>query len=189
MKYLGYFAFCYALGWIMTGYIVVRLLAHTDIRSQGSGNIGALNSGRTAGVKGFILTFLGDSLKGGVAVASGIGLEFPEWILLLGLTSVVAGHIWPLPFRFRGGKGIATLLGGLLIYSPSSLLFLLIVTGVFYLLVKEFTLSGLIAVLLWPVFQFFQGSNLGTCLMLSGMILWAHRKNIQGTYGKYLKSR
>ncbi len=187
MAYLTYLALCYILGWAMTGYFVVRLLAHKDIRLQGSGNIGALNSGRVAGLKGFILTSLGDSLKGGVAVAIGLWLEFPEWVILLGLLFVVAGHIWPLPFRFRGGKGIATLVGGLLVYNPSGLLFLVIVTGVIYLLLREFSIAGLVAVLVWPVFELFLGSSWNILLikiMLTLIIIWAHRVNIKQYYSK-----
>lgn len=187
MVYLGYLVFCYILGWAMTGYFVVRLLAHKDIRLQGSGNIGALNSARVAGPKGFILTSFGDSLKGGVAVGIGVSLELPEWVLILGLISVVAGHIWPLPFKFRGGKGVATFLGGLLVYNLSGLLFLLIFTSIFYLLLKEFTIAGLLAVSIWPIFELFQGSGwilLFIKLVLILIILWAHRANI----GQYSKS-
>ncbi|KUO64501.1 MAG: hypothetical protein APF84_10430 [Gracilibacter sp. BRH_c7a] len=189
MTYLGYLVFCYILGWAMTGYFVVRLLTHKDIRLQGSGNIGALNSGRVTGVKGFILTFLGDSLKGGIAVVSGIMLMFPEWVLILGLISVVAGHIWPLPFRFQGGKGAATFLGGLLAYDYSNLLFLIIVTGIFYLLLREFTVSGLVAVSLWPLFKLFQGTSWNLLffqLVLILIILWAHRVNLIQYYKKHL---
>lgn len=188
MSYLGYIVFCYILGWAMTGYFVVRVLAHRDIRSQGSGNIGALNSGRIAGVKGFILTFLGDSLKGGISVAIGIGLKFPDWALLLGLISVVAGHIWPLPFGFRGGKGAAAFLGGLLVYNPSSIIFLLVVTVIGYLLIKEFTIAGLTAVIIWPIFELFQGSSWNLFLIQLVLILiifWAHRNNIKLFYKKH----
>ena len=68
MNYLLYLLFCHIIGWFMTGYIVIRLLVKDDIRLLGSGNIGALNSGRIGGRKAFVLTFLGDSFKGGIAV-------------------------------------------------------------------------------------------------------------------------
>ena len=108
MNYLLYLLFCHIIGWIMTGYIVIRLLSKDDIRLLGSRNIGALNSGRIAGTKAFVLTFLGDSLKGGAAVMTGIYFNLQNTVILLGLIAVVAGHIWPLPFKFRGGKGAAT---------------------------------------------------------------------------------
>lgn len=190
MAYLGYLVFCYILGWAMTGYFVVRLLAHKDIRLQGSGNIGALNSARVAGVKGFVLTSLGDSLKGGVAVGIGVSLEFQEWVILVGLISVVAGHIWPLPFRFQGGKGVATFVGGLLAYNPSGLLFLVIVTGIFYLLLREFSIAGLVAISVWPVFNLFQESGWNLFIIniiLILIILWAHRVNIRQYYEKHFR--
>lgn len=190
MAYLGYLVLCYILGWAMTGYFVVRLLARKDIRLQGSGNIGALNSARVAGVKGFVLTSLGDSLKGGVAVGIGVSLEFPEWVILVGLISVVAGHIWPLPFRFRGGKGVATFVGGLLAYNPLGLLFLVIVTGILYLLLREFSIAGLVAISVWPVFNLFQESGWNLFIIniiLILIIIWAHRVNIRQYYEKHFR--
>lgn len=188
MHYLLYLGSCYVVGWIMTGYFVIRLMEGKDIRSQGSGNIGALNSGRTAGAKAFILTFIGDSLKGGAVVFAGKYMNLPEWIVLLGLITVIAGHIWPLPFRFKGGKGAATFLGGLLVYNPISLPFLIIVSLVFYLLIREFTIAGLIALSLWPIFQWFQGESLLLFkIILVSIIIWAHRTNIKGHINKLKK--
>ncbi len=190
MAFLAYLVFCYILGWAMTGYFVVRFLANKDIRLQGSGNIGALNSGRVTGVKGFILTSLGDSLKGGVAVGIGLSLEFPQWVLLFGLISVVAGHIWPLPFGFRGGKGVATFMGGLLVYNQLGLLFLVVITGLLYLLLREFTIAGLVALSVWPVFELFQESGWNLLiikLVLILIILWAHRVNIKQYYEKHFR--
>jgi len=192
LGYFGYVVFCYVLGWFMTGYFVVRLLAEKDIRSEGSGNMGALNSGRIVGKKGFALTFFGDFLKGGLAVVVGFMLNFPEWVVLSGFIAVIAGHIWPVPFKFCGGKGAAAFLGGLIIYSPYSLLFLIILTALFYLLLKEFTAAGLAAVLFWPFFQLFQGSIIIIFLLdlvLILIIILAHRTNIQAYRQRHFKGR
>jgi glycerol-3-phosphate acyltransferase PlsY len=186
-----YWVLCYILGWVLSGYFVVRFLCQKDIRREGSGNPGALNSGRILGVKGFILTLLGDAGKGAVAVALGFKLGFSQEVVLLGLTAIIAGHIWPLPFKFRGGKGVATFLGGLLIYHPPSLLFLLVVTALGWLVLKEFTAAGLLAVLTWPFFYFLVAKSqmdwglLGLSVVPAAIIIWAHRRNIRSYYQKY----
>lgn len=192
MKYIIYILVCHILGWVMTGYFVVKQLSNKDIRSEGSCNIGALNSGRVVGAKGFVLTFLGDSIKGGAAVALGVALNYPKWLLLLGLISVVAGHIWPWPFKFRGGKGASSFIGGLLVYHPQSVIVLLIGTGLFYLLLKDFTVAGIGAILLWPVSEAVQGIGLSILLLeviLVLIIMVAHRNNMKHFYDKYFERR
>ncbi|HHV65069.1 MAG TPA: glycerol-3-phosphate acyltransferase [Peptococcaceae bacterium] len=191
-----YCVFCYILGWFLSGYFVVRFLGHMDIRQEGSENPGALNAGRVLGAKGFILTLLGDGGKGAAVVAFGFQLGFSQEVVLLGLTAAVAGHIWPLPFKFRGGKGAATFLGGLLIYHSPSLLFLLAVTALGRLFWREFTACGLLAVLIWPIFFCFGNGQGERGLMLTALsgvltaiILLAHRQNIRGYYEKYYRKK
>lgn len=189
---LAYLMLCHILGWAMTGYFVVRVFAGKDIRAQGSGNIGAMNSGRVAGAKGFILTFAGDFLKGVLAIGLGVMLQLPSVVLFLGLAAVVTGHIWPAPFRFRGGKGISTFAGGLLVLSPLHLLVLLALAAVFYVLLREFTAAGLIALIFWPAISFFPEKNMAgllISLILTGIILYAHRSNIRNYRERHSKGR
>jgi glycerol-3-phosphate acyltransferase PlsY len=102
----------YAIGCVSTGYYVVRLWTGADIRKFGSGATGARNVSRLLGRSGFVITFLGDFAKGLVAVWLASMLTKQHWVITASLLAVVIGHIWPAQLGFRGGKGIATALGG-----------------------------------------------------------------------------
>lgn len=106
-------AAAYLIGSVPWGYIVVRLLKGVDVRGHGSGNIGATNVVRTAGIPaGLAVGFL-DVAKGwfGIAAACAVNPGPPPWLeVVLGLAAI-AGHNWPLWLRFRGGKGVLTSAG------------------------------------------------------------------------------
>jgi len=85
--------------------VVSKFLADKDIRKEGSGNAGARNAGRLYGQKAFIFTFFGDALKGAFIVYLGRFLDYSTSILLLGLLFTCAGHIKPIFFQWKGGKG------------------------------------------------------------------------------------
>jgi glycerol-3-phosphate acyltransferase PlsY len=106
----------YLLGCLNTGYYYVRLVHRQDIRLAGSGTAGARNAGRLFGKRAFVLVFLGDAAKGAAATAVGLSLG-PESGALCAV-AVVVGHIWPVQLRLRGGKGIASALGSLLLLAP-----------------------------------------------------------------------
>lgn len=135
----------YLLGGICTGYYLVRFKAHLDIREQGSGGVGARNVGRILGKPGFIVTLLGDSLKGLLAVWLARRFEIADPAVSWVLVAVIAGHIWPLPLQFRGGRGIATATGAYLAYDPNLVLLLLGITGILMVFRRGFVLSGLAA--------------------------------------------
>ena len=122
----------YLLGSISTGVIVSRMFGHKDIRSEGSGNSGTTNMLRVMGKKYALLTFAGDLLKGIVAVLIGkawLGTQAGE---IVGAFGAILGHNFPLYFGFKGGKGIATSFGCLLIVFPVQTL---CAFGVFLLIV------------------------------------------------------
>lgn len=138
-------AFCltivcaYLLGGINFGIIVSKTVAHMDIRTQGSGNAGATNVLRVLGAKPAIYTLLGDYLK---AVAA-VGLSMLWFWLFIGnahygigmITAAlfsVLGHMYPIYFKFKGGKGVITCLGGVTLIHPS---FAAMGLGVFILVV------------------------------------------------------
>ena len=101
----------YGLGAIPSAYIIGRLARGIDIRTVGSGNVGALNALHQIGPREAVLVLSADILKGVVAIliAAWIGDSF--WACLYGAIGVVAGHNWPVFLGFRGGKGAATVLG------------------------------------------------------------------------------
>jgi len=102
----------YLLGSIPFGYVIVRLATGSDVRASGSGNIGATNVNRVAGAGAGAVTLLLDMGKGFLAVwlAARLTGDGISWMALSGLAAV-AGHIFPVWLRFRGGKGVATAVG------------------------------------------------------------------------------
>jgi glycerol-3-phosphate acyltransferase PlsY len=111
-------AVAYLVGAIPFGLLLARLLAGTDVRAAGSGNIGATNVARVAGKKLGAVTLVLDALKGATPVwgARALGLE-DGWLGLVALAAVL-GHCFPLYLRFRGGKGVATGLGVFIALTP-----------------------------------------------------------------------
>lgn len=108
---------CYIVGSIPFSYIFSRLLGGVDIRSQGTGNVGATNVLRTLGLKIAVASLVGDVLKGAVSAWLGFFLGGPA-LAAICVTAAVAGHCWPVFLGFRGGKGVATWGGALLTLMP-----------------------------------------------------------------------
>jgi acyl phosphate:glycerol-3-phosphate acyltransferase len=171
----------YVLGCFATGYYLVRALRGQDIRTLASGNTGARNVGRILGRSGFLITTLGDVLKGVLAVWAAHKF-FPDHRLeSVALLAVVAGHIWPAQLRFRGGKGVATSIGALAAYDWRLLLVYAVVFGCGYLLAHKTVLPGLFAFLCLPGTDYWlhgDGFRVLTLTLLAGLILFAHRKNL-----------
>jgi acyl phosphate:glycerol-3-phosphate acyltransferase len=112
-------AAAYVVGSIPVGYLIARLFGVTDIRRQGSGNIGATNVLRTAGRLPGVATLFGDIAKGWIAVALAgrLGGDTAS-ALAVGAVAAVVGNCWSVFLGFRGGKGVATGLGALLRLTP-----------------------------------------------------------------------
>ena len=117
---IGVFLGGFLVGSIPFGYIVGRLFYHTDIRRQGSGNIGAMNALRTLGKGGAATVLLLDALKGFLPVLSALYIfgkhldpDFVQIAVALVAAGTVAGHCFSPWLRFRGGKGVATFIGAL----------------------------------------------------------------------------
>ena len=181
-KELTVVAVCYLLGCFTTGYYWVRWRTGQDIRQFGSGNAGARNVGRLLGTTGFLVTLLLDAAKGvlavDLAVFCGLGTEG----LIAAMLAVVAGHSWPIQLRFQGGKGIATSLGVILAYDPRITLVLLALFLPGWVLLRSFTLGGLLAFALCPLFIFLWGLDYQAVVAMSFMAILAHvthRKNLR----------
>lgn len=112
-------AVAYLLGSFPSGLVLARIFAGTDVRQVGSGNIGAANTARAAGVKVGVLVAILDALKGMIPVLLGrlLGLDPTALALLAG--AAVLGHDFTIFLRFRGGKGVATTLGVALVLAPA----------------------------------------------------------------------
>jgi acyl phosphate:glycerol-3-phosphate acyltransferase len=171
----------YLLGCLCTGYYLVRLRTGKDIRALGSGSVGAKNVSRILGPRGFTLTLLGDAAKGALAVWLARHFTGDAHMEVLAGGGVIAGHIWPAQLGFRGGKGMSTTLGALLVFDFIAILIYLVLAGACWLLLRNTVLSGLVAVALMPLVFLARGAGvfvtLGSAVIVV-LILFAHRKNI-----------
>ncbi|MFV0888574.1 glycerol-3-phosphate 1-O-acyltransferase PlsY [Metapseudomonas otitidis] len=173
----------YLLGSLSFAILLSRVFGTADPRAEGSGNPGATNMLRVAGKRLAILTLLGDLLKGllPVLVARLLGLDLQEqaWV---GLAAVL-GHLYPLYFNFRGGKGVATAAGMLLgLYPPAALLALSAWVLTFYL-TRTSSLASLIATpLTLPLLAWQQPAALLPMSALCGLIVWRHRGNLRDLF-------
>jgi glycerol-3-phosphate acyltransferase PlsY len=166
-----YLILSYFIGCIMFGYLVTKSLYRNDIRLQGSGNVGARNAGRVHGKKAFVITFLGDAVKGAVVIALARYLHFSETIQLLGLWIAIIGHLWPVTLKFKGGKGISTFIGGIITFNPIIALVIILAFLILYPLTKSLTLGGLGAFIAIPVFLFYQHYTGWSCILAIILIL------------------
>ena len=171
----------YALGCFATGYLLVRARTGLDIREIESGSIGARNVSRVLGRTGFLLTLAGDFSKGAIAVWAAIRFTENPALTTLAMLSVVAGHIWPAPRHFRGGTGVVTSLGALLLFDWRLAVAYTICFAVGFALVRKTMLPGLVAFLSLPFTYYWlhRDAIIATELcILAAMILLAHRRNI-----------
>lgn len=179
---LALIAFAYLLGSVSTAIVLCRLLGLPDPRSQGSGNPGATNVLRLGGKRAGAYTLLGDALKGLVPVllAQALGAE-PTLLILVALAAFL-GHLYPVYFGFRGGKGVATALGVALgLYWPLGLA----LVGTWLLAAALFrysSLAALTAAALAPLYAWLLTGHTAYLLGVSAMaalLIWRHRPNIR----------
>jgi glycerol-3-phosphate acyltransferase PlsY len=174
-------ASAYAIGCLTAGYYLVRWRTGQDIRLLGSGGTGAKNVGRVLGPWGFILTFLCDMGKGALAMVVAGGLAVDPWVMPMALLAVVAGHTWPVQLGFRGGKGIATSLGALLVYDPGACLLLAGAFVLALLITQNLVVSGLWAFAVLPALSGLFGPTLWRGLVylgLAALLIYTHRHNL-----------
>lgn len=170
----------YLLGSVPTGYLIASRKG-IDLRSLGSGNIGATNVARALGKKMAVVTFFGDMLKGCIPVLVATFLDGGP--VLTGMAGFIAflGHCFPVFLKFRGGKGLATAFGVLVAITPvPSLLALAIWLTVFFT-TRISSLSALVCLLVFPFLVAFldDWSLLYLVLPLILFLLFNHRDNIR----------
>lgn len=172
----------YLIGSLSFAVIVSRLFGLADPRSYGSGNPGATNVLRSGNKAAAILTLVFDALKAyvPVLVARQMGLD-PITVLLVGLGAFL-GHLWPVFFKFEGGKGVATA-AGVLLGLDASLggLSLAVWLGV-AILTRYSSLSALCAALAAPVLTWWivgQPETIAGVAVMSALLLWRHEANIR----------
>lgn len=183
------FAIGYLFGAIPFGLLLTKLTGGPDIRSIGSGNIGATNVLRTGNKVLAAATLLGDVLKGTAAVLIAGHFMSRDAALLAGLAAFL-GHLFPVWLKFKGGKGVATYIGVLLgLAWPFALFFGLVWAGMAAVF-RYSSLSALTASAITPVALWLKGRpDLALLFLLLSLLLWfMHRTNIArllgGTEGK-----
>ena len=187
----------YLLGSIPFGYLLVRAFRGADVRTTGSGNIGATNVARTSPALGF-LTLVLDVLKGVAAVGLALAL-FPEsrTAAFVAALAAVSGHIFPVWLRFRGGKGVATGLGSFVLLTPKAVL---LAMAVFVIMLAAFRFVSLASVtaaaslpLLTLVLREGHSAQIVMVAISSALIILKHRQNMRrllaGTEPKFKANR
>jgi glycerol-3-phosphate acyltransferase PlsY len=171
----------YLLGSVPFGYLIFYLSEGKDIRGLGSGNIGATNVLRSKGKLAGLATLLLDVLKGALPIVYGrIHFDLP-WIVLLGGLAVLLGHVFPVFLKFRGGKGVGSLVGVFLVfYYPALLVFLLVFFLTLWLsrYVSLGSLLGASALFFCILFIQVAEASIVVLFMLL-LIVFRHRANIQ----------
>ena len=176
----------YLIGSLSFAVIVSRLMGLNDPRTYGSGNPGATNVLRSGNRAAAVLTLLLDALKGFVPVLLvklyGAQFGLDEGTLALVALAAFLGHLWPVFFRFKGGKGVATAAGVLLGLNP----WLGLATLATWIIIAVFTryssLAALVAALFAPFYQvlIWGGGPIAVAVFVMGALLvWRHRANIQ----------
>ncbi|MGQ5524584.1 glycerol-3-phosphate 1-O-acyltransferase PlsY [Chitinimonas sp. PSY-7] len=182
----------YLIGSISFAIIVSRTMRMADPRSYGSGNPGATNVLRSGKKKAALFTLLGDTLKGVLAVATVQQLGFAdEWIAAVAI-AVIVGHMWPIFFRFQGGKGVATAAGVLLMLDWKLGLAVLVVWLLVALATRLSSLAAIVAAISAPLLCHFLVPNrpaiFGAVLAIAALLIQRHKRNLinllAGTEGK-----
>lgn len=176
----------YLVGSISSAILIARLLNLEDPRNVGSGNPGATNILRYAGKTAAALTLLGDVLKGVIPVVIARSITSDSVVLALVGLAAFLGHLYPVFFGFRGGKGVATALGVWLGLSPWVALALVLNWLLIAALFRYSSLAALAASLAAPAYVWWilygQLPYLVASIAMSGLLCWRHRANIQNLF-------
>ena len=185
----------YAIGSINFSVLISRKMAGFDVREKGSGNAGTTNVLRSVGVKAAIITLVCDILKGIVAVLMafliGKMTQTADRALLIQLAGilVIVGHTFPIFFEFKGGKGIATALGVLLITNWKIGLICLVFALVLIIITRMVSVGSMSSAILFPVLTLFMGESFIVAqgafkyfiysIILAVFVIFNHRENIK----------
>ena len=182
----------YLLGSISFSVIISKKMAGFDVREKGSGNAGSTNVLRTVGKKAAILTLICDCLKGIVAILIAVlaskivkGTDAGLLVQLAGV-AVVIGHTFPIFFKFKGGKGVATSLGVLLIINWQIGLICLVFALTLMALTRFVSLGSVSAAILFPILTIFiqenyivPGNYIIFGVVLDAILVFNHRANVK----------
>ena len=184
----------YCIGSVNFSVIISKKMAGFDVREKGSGNAGTTNVLRTVGKRASIITLICDILKGVIAIliAYIAGLMVKEGVdkaLLIQLAgiAVILGHTFPIFFQFKGGKGIATALGVLMMTNWNIGLICLVFALVLMILTRMVSLGSIAAAILFPILITFMphtsylvdGNYIVYSILLAVLVVFNHRENVK----------
>jgi len=174
----------YLIGAIPFGYLVVRFSTGKDVRSSGSGNIGATNVLRTTGRAAGVITLLLDMAKGFGAVwlAAWLTQESTVWSSAA-ILAVMAGHAFPVFLKFKGGKAVASCVGAFLYVTPLTVLAAAVIFGVAVAVTGYISAGSVLATATFPIGIWLVDhpptSLLLTAILAAGFIVYRHRPNLE----------
>lgn len=180
----------YLVGSFPTSYIMAKYIKGIDIRTAGSGNAGATNVLRVVGKIPALITLIVDILKGVLVVAVIAPITYPgledlfqrDFYFGFMAFMVIAGHIWPVFLRFKGGKGVATTLGVGIGILPIALIPSLIIWVVVFFATSYVSLASIISLLSFPIAVIFTDYSFYTVLfsvIICGISIYKHKENIK----------
>lgn len=172
----------YLLGSVSFGILISRVFGLADPRTVGSGNPGATNVLRSGKKSAALLTLLGDAFKGWLPVWLALWMNVPVWAVSLVGLAVFLGHLYPIYYKFKGGKGVATALGVMIAVSPWLALAVSVVWVCVFYFTRYASLAGIVAATVAPIAAYFLLPHAKLVLMvfvLSALLVWRHRSNIQ----------
>jgi glycerol-3-phosphate acyltransferase PlsY len=172
----------YLIGAIPIGFVVALAFGVPDIRTQGSGNIGATNVLRTAGQLAGLVTLAGDIAKGFLAVVLGAAVSGGDpWGFAVAAVASVAGNCWSVFLGFRGGKGVATGLGACLALVPLATVPAALAWVVVAMTLRYASLASLMAALCVPLGALvlrYPVDSVVACAVAMAIVFYRHRENI-----------
>lgn len=171
----------YLFGSVSSAIIVAKIMGLDDPRTQGSGNPGATNVLRLGGKKAAIITLAGDVLKGLLPVMIAKSISDDPLILALTAFATFLGHLYPVFFGFKGGKGVATAIGAIIGLSLAMAGLLFISWLAVAIITRYSSLAALMASAAAPVYAWWLGlpeQIVIAILLIAIMLFWRHRENI-----------
>ena len=181
LKWILVLVVSYLLGCIQTG-VIISGAQHVDIRAHGSKSTGTTNVFRVLGAKASLVTFVGDVLKGVLACLLGLWLRGNTGASLAGI-AVVLGHMYPVFYKFKGGKGVATSLGTSLVLNPLLGLILLAVSAVGIAITHVVSIFSIVSLVAFGLINPFlckgDVAEIIYSIVLALLVVWAHRTNIK----------
>ena len=172
----------YLVGSIASAILVCRAMGLPDPRGEGSGNPGATNVLRIAGKGPAALTLAGDVLKGALPVLLASSLPLAPTVEALSALAAFLGHLYPLYFRFEGGKGMATALGAIAALAWPVACTMCAIWLAVAAVTRYSSLASIVAAIGAPVAALWfapHPANLGVLVAIAGFLLWRHRRNVQ----------